>query len=224
MREPRQSRACDRARPRPAKAISSLAQAAHLRKRLAPTGPPPHHQATPPCASRPSPTEALHHRHRHGPASPAPAKPWPSPHETYTAKQGQSLPRPRLREIRIQTTTGKPDACSLGPANLASLFNVLCPSLQPLLNLLRLGPLRPYPRDSGRISSHHFTTARGLGRATAPLPFTPLGLTPAYPAPVRHKNTLWTERNRLLPPTAGLCFAAGVIKRISSVKSRIYAA
>ena len=82
---------CDRARPRPAKAVSSLAQAANLCKRLTPTEPPPHHQATQPPESPSSPTETLPHRHAHGPATPAPAKPQLAPRETDSAKQ--AMPR-----------------------------------------------------------------------------------------------------------------------------------
>ena len=66
MREHHQPRTCNRNRPRPAKVVFSLAQAADLRKHLAPTGLPPHHQAAPPRESRPSPTKALPHRHATG--------------------------------------------------------------------------------------------------------------------------------------------------------------
>ena len=166
----------------------------------------------------------LAHRHAHAPTTPASVKPRAAPGKTCTAKQSLSLPRPRPCEARPRATADKPNTCSLGPASLASLFNVPWSSLRPLLNSPDFGLLRPCPRDGGRISSHHFTAARGLGRTAGPFLFAPLGLTSAYPALFRHKNALWTERNRLLPPTAGLYSPAGVIKRVWSVKSRIYAA
>ena len=136
-----------------------------FRKRLAPTRPPPHHQAAWPHESRPSPTKALPHRHRHGPTTLAPAKPRPATRETGSAKQSHPLPQPRPCATQPQTTTGKPNACSLGPANLTSLFNVPCAALSPLFNPLRLGLLRPRLRDGGRGFLSPFHHGPGVGKS-----------------------------------------------------------